>query len=149
MEELILLELKKLRLLYPEIKTKFKVCFELKNIYGAYQPKTKILYFNLDVAKVVGFNKFKEVVVHEFAHFISDIKYKNLHHSELWKNEMLFCGILNARARINFDNIFIPINKTPVKCNCKTYYITKNRLTRMKKGRVYKCPSCKGPIKEI
>lgn len=151
MDQLILNELKRLRRLYPEINHSFKVCFDLKelNIYGAYQSKTKILYFDLVIANKIGFDIFREVVVHEFVHYINDIKYNNVKHNKLWKKEMNFCGVSNPRSTIYFKDIILSNNLFSVRCNCDTYHITRNRLTRLNNGRKYRCPSCKGLLKIV
>jgi predicted SprT family Zn-dependent metalloprotease len=150
MKNLILNELKNLKKRYPYIKHSFKVSFNLTdfNTYGLYTPKNKILYFNLLVANKVGFNRFREVIVHEFVHYINDVKYTNFYHNKLWKDEMRFCGIVNPMATIDLNQFFIQKSSIKVKCDCSYYFISKNRFTRFKNGRDYRCSKCRGLIRE-
>jgi len=142
MKQRILNELKSLKRRYPDIEHKFKVCFDLDSYdtYGEYHPNSNVLFFNMVAANFFGFEKFREIVIHEFAHYIAVIKYKNMNHNKIWKKIMFDCGIFNAKAKSDLGT-FPYKGLVPVSCKCSTHYIKRNELFRFKSGRV-KCKKC-------
>ena len=144
----ILNEIKYLKSIYSNMNHTVSIDFNLNEaeVFAYFYPNLNKISFNLNIAKEIGFERFKEVIIHEFAHYINYKIYKNLKHNALWKKEMLKLGINNARATIERNINRIGLFK--VNCTCSEYMITKNRLTRLKNGRAYKCKKCGNKIKE-
>lgn len=132
-------------------KYEYKIYFKLNSqrVMGSYDPVKDILLFNMNVALNAGWEIYKEVVDHEFTHLITIYKYGMgvQDHGTEWKNIMRKIGATNIKATIDLSAYIDGL--IPVECKCKTYYITKNRLTRMQNGRKYRCPSCNKKLKEI
>jgi len=157
MKKKIIKKLKKLEKKYPEFKFKYKVKFNLtsKRVIGIYQYryyKKDILNFNLSICESVGFNKFKEVVIHEMGHLITRelYGYSVDSHGKEWREVCLKLGAIKPRATISFTKNSESF-KTHFKmnCKCKTHLFTKNKRTRLRNGTVYRCNSCHKKIKEI
>ena len=147
----ILIKLKKLELNYPEINFKYKVNFRLssKESMGEYSMNNDIFYFNMEICEKAGFAVYEEIIIHEFSHMIINYKYgkKVLVHGKEWKSVMRKLNSKNISATVDF-NKYIDTN-IKVSCNCQDHYISKNRLTRLRNGRNYKCKLCRTSIKEV
>jgi len=153
MEDLKIKILKKLKKLEKEFNYKYtyKVSFNLKSsrIMGQYDGSEDILYFNIDVAMNAGYERYEEVIVHEFGHLIARYKYAftiNPHRKE-WRSIMKKLKAKRIAATIDLSEYVD--GRTKVKCKCQSYYFTKNRLTRLRNGTKYRCQSCGKKIKEI
>jgi len=147
----ILIKLKRMESIFPELNFKYKVNFNLKSntSMGEYSMNNDILYFNMNICKKTGFKIYEDIVIHEFAHLIINYKYgKNvLVHGKEWKNIMRLLNAKNISATVDF-NKYIETN-IKVICSCKEHFISKNRFTRLKNGQKYKCNSCKDYLKII
>ena len=150
MRRTILIKLKQLERTFPEINFTYKVNFNLNSnkTMGEYSPEKNIIYFNMNVAERAG-KKYDDVIIHEFAHMVAITKFgKEISdHGREWKSVMKKLNATNISAYIDFS-MFIE-NRSKVQCNCKDWYITKNRLTRMKNGRNYKCQECATQLRII
>ena len=106
-----------------------------------------IFYFNMDICNIAGFEIYEEIIIHEFSHLIINYTYGKTVavHGKEWKSVMRKLNAKNVFATIDFSPFISGLNKCS--CNCQDYYLTKNRITRMNNGRVYKCKSCNSAIK--
>lgn len=96
-----------------------------------------------------------ETVVHEVCHIANAYKTRtdpsyvdDGGHGESWKKLMIACGVPPNRCH----NVKSPIDlpgknkRFEGKCKCKTWQLTQNRITRMKRGVHYFCKTCNTTI---
>ena len=88
----------------------------------------------------------KQIIVHELCHLISFWKYyrAGVGHGPLWKKTMEEAGVEPSvfhSIGTGPDAGIIP-DRRLAKCSCRTWQITRNRVTRMKKGAKYRCAFC-------
>lgn len=100
----------------------------------------------------------EDCVVHETCHVIINNKYPHAKpHGPEWKRAMVNCGVEPNRCYNVNDKGFEAVrnyvqqkkrNRKPVVvyCKCGEHRITKNRRTRMRKGRQYICKRCKARL---
>lgn len=110
-----------------------------------------VVRFSVPLWNIAGEIEQKETVVHEICHIVDAFSNKNWRispHGLSWRILMLKCGYSGNRCH----NVQRPaelknkVQRFEAKCNCKTYSITKNRLTRIQNGTIYRCLSCKTPL---
>jgi len=137
-------------------KFKYKTSFELSSsktlAYFLYDGYKRYFIFNKTVYKKSSFSDFKEIILHEFAHYIVHLKYDyyTSSHGKEWKYVMNQLGVSNPKATSsNFSNIKKRSSDVKVKCGCNSFYISSNKATRMKNGAEYLCKICYKKIKNI
>jgi len=148
--------LKKLKKIYPNIDNKFGLRFyeQDNNTVAFFHRSSVCIHINLKFLKNVKMSKFKEVVIHEYAHYVisklhQPYRIRQVHGKE-WREVMFKLGSVKPRRTIDFSNSSHSFTTHfDVKCSCSTHKFTKNKLTRLRKGSVYICPSCKTKIVEI
>lgn len=135
-------------------KHKYKVKLNLNSssILGYYRHKNSkhTLVFNRVVYENVNFKDFKEVLIHEYSHYIANVLYggRIQSHGSEWRAIMKVFGIKNPSAK---TSSFLSIKKresdVKVKCKCGERFISANKATRMRNGQKYICSKCKKKIK--
>lgn len=108
-----------------------------------------IFSFNKYIYKQVGFNEFKDTIVHEFAHAVTNCKYPYAKpHGSEWKNVMRSLGAKNISAR---SKKFLNIKRKPsdkeVFCKCSTHIISTRMYNSIKNGERYICKKCSSLLK--
>lgn len=102
---------------------------------------------------VVPVEKQTNTVIHEYCHAIhaweqvNGIKHSDdTPHGIRWQQLMLLMGQLPSRVGLIPEGTVIPGKHVAVKCKCGVKHITTNRATRMKRGTVYNCLSCRSKL---
>lgn len=109
--------------------------------------------YQLGIAEVNGFEKFKETIIHECAHAIANFKYKKeVGHSTNWKYVCYTMGGNPTRCH-NHELPEEVIRKNHVedykyKCKCKVHLLSAIRHKRASRndGDMYRCTICKTPL---
>lgn len=109
--------------------------------------------YQLGIAEVNGFEKFKETIIHECAHAIANFKYKrNVGHNTTWKYICHSMGGNPTRCH-NHELPEEVIRKNHVedykyKCKCKVHLLSAIRHKRASRndGGMYRCTICKTPL---
>lgn len=131
---------------------KYEVLFNLKSerILGMFFVKRKEIgiRFHLELYEKVGFEKYKEVVIHEYAHLINYVLNKGLvmPHGKEWKQIMISLGIVKPMATTSTFNKELLIK---AKCKCSKHLLTKSNVLKIKNGIKLRCNNCGKKIKLI
>lgn len=131
---------------------RYKISKKLKSkrILGLFQVKNNKLKIKLNKDLILSnFEKYKEVIIHEFSHMIIFVLYgynENIRsHGKEWKNVM---RIMGAKEIASTTQVFEKeLGEIIAICKCKEHYITKNRATRIKNGTKYLCRNCGKKLK--
>lgn len=87
----------------------------------------------------------RETVIHEVCHIAKEhLGYPGDHHGYWWKTLNYKCGIYPKRTHnVDTTGLSRKQDRYSVKCGCQNPpTITKNLLTRMRRGAAYKCKAC-------
>lgn len=93
-----------------------------------------------------------DTIPHELAHAMDKIVFNNKGHGSTWRE--CFRAITNGRepTRCHSMDVSAVITKrakpktTTMRCACKEWEFTPQRMAWVKKGKVYFCPDCKSNI---
>lgn len=130
------------------------------NTIAYYSPRTKEITFNLAWMNV-NLDTLENIVIHELTHsFLHQLANRFCRkpypsHGKDFRMYMAMFGGTDTRAAIPLNKpesiIEKKQNKTTYKytCGCKIFSLTSIRHSRILKGTVYSCPSCKNPLKPV
>ena len=129
---------------------KYEVLFNLNsvNIIGMFIVKKQVikLRFHKELIEKVGFEKYKEIVIHEYGHLINYLINKGnvLPHGKEWKYIMNQFGIKNPTAT---TSSFFKELRTKAKCKCSIHYLSKIQVQKIESGFKLRCNICNKKIK--
>lgn len=138
--------IEKFKIKIPNYSVKFDLKSE-RTVGMFYFKKDGIgLRFHGELLNEVGFKKYKEVIIHEYAHLINFVINKGsvMPHGKEWKQIMNLLGVEKPRATtISFINELL----TEAKCKCSKHYLTKSKVQKINNGIKLRCYNCGKKIK--
>lgn len=94
----------------------------------------------------------RETVIHEVCHLVDWISNPRARsHGPSWQALMRRCGLEPRRCH----DVPIPeefrrkVERVSARCACRTVEISKQRVARMRKGRIYTCMLCRTPLRVL
>ena len=126
--------------------------FSSIRILGQYVHEDKLIYLNKKIAELNP-EKFKSVLVHEFAHFITTHLFPEAQpHGKEWKAVMIKLGEKKPSAR---DSFFSEEVKEAYKssflifkCKCQEHSLSKRRANKILRKEIkYSCSKCGSSLK--
>lgn len=126
--------------------------FSSIRILGCYSHHEKTIYLNKKIAEL-NQKKFKKVLIHEFAHFITTHLFPEAQpHGREWKSIMIKLGESSPRAKdSSFSTELQSAYKTSFiafKCNCQEHLLKKIKANRIIRKEIKcSCLKCGGRLK--
>lgn len=126
--------------------------FSSIRVLGCYSHDEKTIYLNKKIAEL-NQKKFKKVLIHEFAHFITTHLFPEAQpHGREWKSIMIKLGEVSPRAKDgSFSKELQSGYKSSFlifKCKCQEHSLSKRKGNRILRKEIkYSCLKCGGRLK--
>lgn len=140
---------RKIKLIYPYIVLEdYDILYYnnslTKNGFYRRRKNEVSLNFSEFVIKNNDFDTYKELLIHEFCHYVQHILYKRSKpHGNEWKALMRKMGSMNISVKTKY-NLGTDIKKIGhfAKCDCQSHVLTTRKKNYILKGINYTCVKC-------
>lgn len=134
----------------PRLRTTAGRCFYQRTIDGLICTK---IDFNKTLLEANENYFIADTIPHELAHAIDNIVFNSKGHTDSWR--ACFAAITNGKIPQRCHSMPVESRKvskpktTTMRCDCKEWEFTPQRMAWVKKGKVYFCPTCKSNIVRV